>query len=188
MKKIFTLAIISLSIISTSSCNNDDETTTIESNDLLEKNEIKSFKKSDQSPIPLPSKLALLMKKSSNSESEYTFIHELNGNDKKIEEIFSGSVLMISNDYKKLYLFNKYELNSYAEYDLVYDEIKKGYKPVFNNQYINENLQNKTNDWTRYLCAAKCGVEAAMIAAADGPSPALDVIAIAYAYTCGSKC
>lgn len=181
MKKIILLSFFSL--VSTSmvlySCSDEDlnESSVIEKNSNGINNSITSFKSSKNNPF-------VSNKLSKGNNEEYTYLYDLKSEDKKVEEMFNGLLIEVSNDYKKAFVYNRNNLNgNYIEYNLVFDNERKGYRLEKYEEHSGS-VQSK-GGWG---CAALCGIQGALIAATDGPSPVMDAIGIAYAVACASEC
>jgi len=81
-------------------------------------------------------------------------------------------------DYKnKIIIYDVYNPSEFESVDMVLEEYSDSYIPV-------EYIQTRGGFW----CKAACTIQAMAIASTDGPSPVMDVLAIAYGIACMLDC
>jgi hypothetical protein len=76
-------------------------------------------------------------------------------------------------------------------YDVSSGELIAVYHAVFDeetNSYRYEISTDARINWRYSACVAFCGVQGLVVAGVDGPSPAMDALAIAYLVACSADC
>lgn len=91
----------------------------------------------------------------------------------------------------KTMIYNNLEnLTKKIKFDLVQKDKNSNYQiPDFDSlqsSYIY--AKSDCNSWSNYVCAAGCTIASIAIAASDGPSPFMDILAVAYQGTCLAGC
>lgn len=86
--------------------------------------------------------------------------------------------------------FTKYQ-SEITVFDVSSGELIAVYHAVFDeetNSYRYELGPDARINWRYSACVAYCGVQGLVVAGVDGPSPAMDALAIAYLVACSADC
>jgi hypothetical protein len=99
-----------------------------------------------------------------------------------------GIYIDLKNYHREIVGINVSNLDSRLTAKTFFDEKNQNYFPVFDSNSESQRINGCGNQLGYNLCLATCAISAIAIAASDGPSPFMDIVAVSYTATCILNC